>query len=46
MKELVVARQALIKDRTAALNRQKIVRSPLLQRQLLWTCIEKVESSV
>ncbi|MFC1455977.1 IS110 family transposase [Microvirga arabica] len=34
MKELVVARQALIKDRTAALNRQKIVRSPLLQRQI------------
>jgi transposase len=34
MKELVVARQALIKDRTAALNRQKIVRAPLLQRQL------------
>jgi transposase len=34
MKELLVARQALIKDRTAALNRQKIVRSPLLQRQL------------
>lgn len=34
MKELSVARQALIKDRTAALNRQKIVRSPLLQRQL------------
>jgi transposase len=34
MKELVVARQALIKDRTAALNRQKIVRSPLLRRQL------------
>jgi transposase len=34
MKELVVARQALIKDRTAALNRQKIVRPPLLQRQL------------
>ncbi|GEO18214.1 IS110 family transposase [Microvirga aerophila] len=34
MKELLVARQALIKDRTAALNRQKIVRSPLLRRQL------------
>ncbi|HEX2082866.1 MAG TPA: transposase [Xanthomonadaceae bacterium] len=34
MKELVVARQALIKDRTAALNRQKIARAPLLQRQL------------
>lgn len=29
-----MARQALIKDRTAALNRPKIVRSPLLQRQL------------
>jgi len=34
MKELLVARQALIKDRTAALNRQKIVRAPLLRRQL------------
>jgi transposase len=34
MKELLVARQALIKDRTAALNRQKVVRSPLLRRQL------------
>ena len=34
MKELLVARQALIKDRTAALNRQKIVRLPLLRRQL------------
>jgi transposase len=34
MKELSVARQALIKDRTAALNRQKIVRSALLRRQL------------
>ena len=34
MKELVVARQALIKDPTAALNRQKIVRSPLLRRHL------------
>jgi len=34
MKELLVARQALIKDRTAALNRQKIVRSPLLRRHL------------
>lgn len=34
MKELLVARQALIKDRTAALNRQKIVRSALLQRQI------------
>jgi transposase len=30
----LVARQALIKDRTAALNRQKIARSPLLRRQL------------
>jgi transposase len=34
MKELSVALQALIKDRTAALNRQKIVRSALLRRQL------------
>ena len=34
MKELLVARQALIKDRTAALNRQKIVRSSLVRRQL------------
>jgi transposase len=34
MRELSVARQALIKDRTAALNRQKIVRSALLRRQL------------
>jgi transposase len=30
----LLAQQALIKDRTAALNRQKIVRSPLLRRQL------------
>jgi transposase len=34
MKESSVARQALIKDRTAALNRQKVVRSALLRRQL------------
>jgi transposase len=34
MKELLVARQALIKDRTAALNRQKIVRSSLVRRHL------------
>jgi transposase len=34
MKELLLARQALIKDRTAALNRQKIVRSSLVRRQL------------
>lgn len=34
MRELMVARQALIKDRTAALNRQKTVRSTLLRRQL------------
>jgi transposase len=34
MKELLVARQALIKDRTAALNRQKIVRFALLRRQI------------
>jgi transposase len=34
MKERLVARQALVKDRTAALNRQKIVRSSLLRRQL------------
>ena len=33
MKELHVARQALIKDRTAALNRQKQLRSALLVRQ-------------
>jgi transposase len=33
MKELQVARQALVKDRTAALNRQKQLRSPLLRRQ-------------
>jgi hypothetical protein len=30
----LVARQALIKDRTAALNRQKIVRSRLLRCHL------------
>ena len=33
MKELHVARQALMKDRTAALNRQKRLRSALLVRQ-------------
>lgn len=33
MKELSVARLALIKDRTAAMNRQHMRRSPLLQRQ-------------
>jgi hypothetical protein len=38
MKELLVARQAQIKDRTAALNRQKVVRSPLLRRQLTSGC--------
>jgi transposase len=35
MKELLNARDALIKDRVAALNRQKIVLSPLLKRQLV-----------
>jgi transposase len=34
MKELTLARQALIKDRTAARNRIKMVRSALLRRQL------------
>lgn len=34
MKELLVARQALIKDRTAALNRQKVARSALVRRQI------------
>jgi transposase len=33
MKELSVARLALVKDRTAATNRKHIRRSPLLQRQ-------------
>jgi transposase len=33
MKELWVARNALVKDRTAALNRQKQLRSALLRRQ-------------
>jgi transposase len=33
MKELSVARLALIKDRTAAMNRKHVRRSPLLQRQ-------------
>ena len=33
MRELHTARNALVKDRTAALNRQKMIRSPLLQRQ-------------
>ena len=33
MRELHTARCALIKDRTAALNRQKTIRSTLLQRQ-------------
>jgi transposase len=33
-KELVVAQQALIKDHTAALNRQKVVGSPLLRHRL------------
>ena len=34
MKELHVARQALVKDRTAALNRQKTVRSALIKRHI------------
>jgi transposase len=34
MKELTLARQALIKDRTAALNRSKTARLDLLRRQL------------
>jgi transposase len=34
LKELLGARDALIKDRVAALNRQKTVLSPLLKRQL------------
>jgi transposase len=33
MKELYIARRALVKDRTAALNREKQLRSPLLRRQ-------------
>lgn len=33
MKELHSARQALLKDRTAALNRQKMLRAALLKRQ-------------
>lgn len=34
MKELIGARDALVKDRTAALTRHKTVRAPLLRRQL------------
>src|SRR5271169_4817044 len=34
MKELVNARDALVKDRVAALNRQAIAVSPLIKRQL------------
>jgi transposase len=34
MKELHVARQALVKDRTAALNRQKTVRLALIKRHI------------
>jgi transposase len=34
MKELHIARQALVKDRTAALNRQKTVRSGLIKRHI------------
>jgi transposase len=34
LRELVNARDALIKDRVAALNRQAIAVSPLIQRQL------------
>jgi transposase len=34
MKELVNARDALVKDRVAALNRQAIAVSPLVKRQL------------
>jgi transposase len=32
MKELLVARRALVKDRVAALNRAQVLRSPLLRR--------------
>jgi transposase len=32
MKELLVARRALVKDRVAALNRDQVLRSPLLKR--------------
>src|SRR5574340_130345 len=35
MKELITARDALVKDRVAALNRQKVAVSPLLRRQLV-----------
>lgn len=35
MKELHGARQALVKDRTAALNRQKTVRSALIKRHIV-----------
>jgi transposase len=35
MKELVKARDALVKDRVAALNRQKVAGLPLLRRQLV-----------
>jgi transposase len=34
MKELVNARDALVKDRVAALNRQAMTVSPLIKRQL------------
>jgi transposase len=38
LKELVNARDALIKDRVAALNRQAIAVSPLIKRQLTQRC--------
>jgi hypothetical protein len=45
MKELLVARRALVKDRTAALNRDKMLRSPLLKR-LIAQRLRQVERQI
>lgn len=52
LKDLHLARRALVKDRTAARNRQKIVRLPLIKRQLaqrlnqIETQIEAIDAAI
>ena len=52
LKDLHLARRALVKDRTAARNRQKIARLPLIKRQLaqrlkqIQTQIQAIETAI
>ena len=45
MHELCMARRALVKDRTAALNREKTIQAPLLKRQIVQR-LKQIETQI